>query len=258
MQTRIPVAAWTITFCLFGAAGLQAQADKTDLPFAPGEELIYQVQVSPFGKVGRGTLGVENPGPLRGQETYLLRFDFSAKVGFFKGSQRSRSWIDPATLSVLRFHKQEKKPLARDESEEVEIYPEEQRWTAASGQTGRSPTAEPLDELSFLYYVRTLPLLAGAEYHVDRHFDPRRNPVVIRVVGREVIQVPAGTFSALIVEMNVRDPERYQGEGQIRMHLLDDEFRTPLRIETSLPQVGQMVLELESTRSADLQVSPGR
>lgn len=258
MQNRMRTMSLAIAFSLFGAAGLQAQADTTDLPFAPGEELVYQVQVSPFGTVGHGTLGVEDPGQLRGQETYLLRFDFSAKVGFFKGSQRSRSWIHPATLSVLRFHKQEKKPLARDESEEVEIFPEEQRWTAASGETGRSPTAEPLDELSFLYYVRTLPLSAGAEYRVDRHFDPRRNPVVIRVVGREVIEVPAGTFSTILVEMNVRDPERYQGEGQIRMHLLDDEFRTPLRIETSLPQVGQMVLELESTQSADLQVSPGR
>lgn len=258
MQTRIPVTAWTIATCLLWAAGVQAQADPADLPFSPGEELVYQVQISPFGKVGHGTLGVEAPGHLRGQETYLLRFDFSAKVGFFKGSQRSRSWIHPATLSALQFHKQEKKPLARDESEEVEIYPEEQRWTAASGETGRSPTDEPLDELSFLYYVRTLPLLAGAEYSVDRHFDPRRNPVVIRVVGREVIQVPAGTFPAIIVEMNVRDPERYQGEGQIRMHLLDDEFRTPLRIETSLPQVGRMVLELESKQSADLQASSGR
>lgn len=247
MPTRIHLIGWTMGLCLLGTAGLRAQADPAGLPFAPGEELVYQVQVSPFGKVGHGTLGVDTQQTLRGQETYLLRFDFSAKVGFFKGSQRSRSWIHPATLSVLRFHKHEKKPLARDESEEVEIYPEQQRWTAANGETGRSPTAEPLDELSFLYYVRTLPLTPGAEYYVNRHFDARRNPVVIRVMGRVVVEVPAGVFSAILVEMNVRDPERYQGEGQIRMHLLDDEFRTPLRIETSLPQVGRMVLELESS-----------
>lgn len=233
---------------LLAAAGAGAQAETRPFPFAPGEEMVYRVRVSPMGTVGRGTLRVESAEPVRGRETYLLRFDFTAKVGPFRAAQHSRSWVDARTLAGLRFHKHEQQPLARDVTEEVQIYAKEQRWVAADGETGRAPTTVPLDELSFLYYIRTLALPAGSELTLDRHFDPERNPVVVRVLRRERIEVPAGAFATVLVEMRVRDPQRYRGEGRIRMHLLEDESRTPIRIETTLPEVGTMTLDLESVR----------
>lgn len=249
---RIHGLGWLIGLGLLSPVALSAQAEGLRLPFGPGEEMVYQVRVSPMGTVGQGTMGVDAPEAVRGHETYLLRFDFTARVGPLRAAQQTRSWVDAGTLATLRFHKHEKQPLARDVTEEVEVYPGERRWAAADGAGGRTPTATPLDELSFLYYIRTLPLEEGEEHRLDRHFDPDRSPVVIRVIRREEITVPAGTFATVLVEMRVRDPKRYEGEGRILMHLRDDERRTPIRIETALPGVGSMTLNLESVRTGRL------
>ena len=109
-------------------------------------------------------------------------------------------------------------------------------------------TALPLDELSFLYFIRTLPLDDGGVYTLTRHYEAGRNPVVIRVLGRGPIRVPAGQFTAIEVVMRVKDPARYGGEGVIHLHLTDDARRIPLRVESAVPRAGRMVLSLESGR----------
>jgi hypothetical protein len=108
------------------------------------------------------------------------------------------------------------------------------------------PADAPLDELSFLFYVRTLPLVDGASYRLDRHFDARRNPVTFRVLRRESVRVPAGEFASIVVEMKVVDPDRYGGVGTIVLHLSDDERRVPLRIVSSIPGQGRITFSLES------------
>jgi hypothetical protein len=79
-----------------------------------------------------------------------------------------------------------------------------------------------------------------------RHFDEARNPTVVRVTSREVIQVPAGRFRSIIVEMRVRDARRYKGEGTIRIHLSDDACRLILRLESRVPDAGPATLSLQS------------
>jgi len=81
---------------------------------------------------------------------------------------------------------------------------------------------------------------------VVRHYDAARNPIAVRVVGRDTVRTSAGTFSTIVVEMRVKDPRRYGGEGVIRLHLSDDTFRYPVRIESSVPVLGATVLTLES------------
>ena len=108
------------------------------------------------------------------------------------------------------------------------------------------PTGAPVDELSFIFFIRTLRLAPGDSYTLARHYDATRNPVRIRVVGRGPMRVPAGTFQTIEVEMRVTDPAHYRGEGVIRLHLSDDARRIPVRIESAIPRAGRMVLSLES------------
>lgn len=225
------------------AAASTAGAQTTSLPFAPGEELVYQIRSSRFGNVGTGSMRVAGPEDVRGTETYSLHFDFTTRIMLFTVEDRTRSWIDPSTMASLRYHKYEKNPLS-SATEEVEIHPAEQRWLNADGTEGRSLTTEPLDELSFLYFLRTLPLVDGEVREVERHFDPARNPVVVRVVGRETLEASIGDFATVIVEMQVNDAGRFGGRGTLRLHLTDDERRLPVRIETSVPIAGSLVLDL--------------
>jgi Protein of unknown function (DUF3108) len=108
-----------------------------------------------------------------------------------------------------------------------------------------SPSDTPLDELSFMYFIRTLPLEPNSTYRFNRHFDAARSPTSVKVVRREIIATPAGRFQTILVEMRVKDPRRYHGEGVIRINLSDDAMRIPVRIESTMPVVGTAVMTLD-------------
>ncbi len=213
-------------------------------PFYIGERLEYAVRLSGVGLKGKGAMWTDGPEMVRGVETYVLHFGFKAKLGPVRVSDMTTSWLDPRAMASLRFVKRERHPFASSD-EDVSMFPAEKRWSAADGTSGDVLTAAPLDELSFIYFLRTVPLAADSVYRFDRHFDVRRNPTTVKVVRRERLAIRAGTFAAVLVEMRVRDPARYRGEGVIRIHFSDDERRLPLRIESVLPAAGTALLTLE-------------
>lgn len=223
----------------------EAQGPQPDLPFAAGEVLTYRAVSGRFGSFGTGVFRVAGPEQLRGTSALKLSFDFKGRVGPFRVEDRTRSWIARDGERSLRYEKNESSPLGRRE-EEVEIYPAERRWQSAAGEQGSTPTPQPLDELSFIYYLRSLPLEPGDEYSLTRHFDVDRNPVVVRVLRRERTRVPAGEFATVVVEMRVRDDRLSEKDGTMRIFLTDDDARIPVRIESSARWVGATHLLLES------------
>lgn len=231
------------------AAGLHAQAER--VPFAVGEELVYRASSSRFGKLGTGTMRVTGPEEVQGRRAFVLGFDFDGRMGPAVIRDRTRSWFDSRAMTSVRYTKTERTPLG-SRSEDVRMDLADRQWASARGEQGTIPTAAPLDELSFLFFLRTLPLEAGATYDLNRHFDTRRNPVQVRVLGRQRTAVPAGEFQTVAVEMRVRDPDRYRDgkEAVIRLYLTDDDRRIPVRIESSMPFVGSVTMALQSATQA--------
>jgi hypothetical protein len=229
---------------LIASSGVAADAraqEHAALPFAVGERLVYEGRARGVG--GRGAMWIEGPVNVRGVETFELHFDFAARFGPVSVSQKTISWLDPSRMAALRFSKQERNPISKH-SESVELYPDERRWQGSDGESGGSPTNAPLDELSFIYFIRTLPLLGDSALTFTRHFDVVRSPTTVRVLGREQITTPAGTFATVIVEMRVRDTKHYKGEGSIRLAITDDRCRLPVRIDSDIPGAGKVVLTL--------------
>jgi hypothetical protein len=219
------------------------------LPFFIGERLTYDVTLARGGRIGQGTMWIEGPANVRGTSTYILRFDSRARIALFTGVSESESWFDPVRKTSLRYFKRERNILTREDVA-VDVYPAEKRWQAEDGTTGISPSDSPLDELSFMFFIRTLPLTPGASYRFDRHFDTARNPVLIQMVRREVTARPLGELHTILVEMRVRDPRHYDGEGLIRINLTEDECRLPARIESTMPIVGKAIMILRSENAA--------
>jgi hypothetical protein len=241
MISRYLFAMTAIGVCANSPAPLESAA----LPFSLGEKLTYQVSSPKSGKIGTAAMWIEGPVDVRGTSTYILRFDSKIKIAFLTAVSRSSSWFDPLRASSLRFLKYERNPLARND-ESVDFFPDQKQWKSVKGETGQSPTNMPLDELSFMYFIRTLPMTAGATYKFDRHFDAARNPTTISVIRREMIPTPMGELRVILVEMRVRDPRHYKGDGVIRIHLTDDECRLPARIESTMPVIGTAVLTIAS------------
>jgi hypothetical protein len=217
---------------------------NNELPFAPGERLTFEGKVR-SGVSGGGTLWVEGPVELRGTTTWLLHSDMEGRVGPLRATDQNASWLDPIRMTALRYTSRERHILSKHD-DAVNIFPGEKRWAAASGAEGVVEGSSPLDELSFLYYLRTLPLDADTVLTLARHFDVARNPTIVTVLRREEIEVAAGRFRAIVVEMRVRDARRYRGEGTIRVYLSDDACRLILRLESNVPDAGSATLALQT------------
>jgi hypothetical protein len=243
----ITARAGVVAFAAIGLVAGPRFCEAQSPPFQVGERLDYRVTVGRLGDVGTGSMWIDGVVELRGRETMVLQFELRAGKGPVRAHDRTTSWFDASQVSALRFEKSEKHPLSRH-AESIEIFPEARKWVDEKGVVGTTETDAPLDELSFLYFLRTMTLDTDSAVRFDRHYDAARNPTTVRVVRRRTLTTPAGQFATVELEMRVRDPRRYRGEGIIRIDLTDDARRLPVRMESSMPVLGRTVLTLTSAR----------
>jgi hypothetical protein len=235
-----------VAACTVSGQGAEAQRHDigAGVPFKVGESLEYEVRVARLGRVGSGRMWIEGPVDQDGVQAWRLRFELEAGKGPIRGVDRTSSWIDPGRLTTLRFSKEERHPLSRSK-EDVDIDFGDSTWKDAEGPGGRLDSFEPLDELSFLYYLRTLPLERDTTLSIARHFDAARNPTIVRISEGAEVRTPAGIFRTRLVTMEVRDPKRYKGTGTIRIHMNEGPCRVPVRIESRMPVFGATTLILK-------------
>lgn len=221
-------------------------------PFLVGEVLTYRVNVSRGGNIGRGEMRVEGPVSERGVVTWRLVSEMKAKRGFVRATDKTTSWLDPVRFASTRFEKRERHPLSSsDEVVEIdaangtyrETSTEHKSPSEADPQTLGAP--DPLDELSFLYFLRTLPLDRDGAFHFNRHFDEARNPTLVSVGAEETVETPLGSFHTRIVVMHVRDPRHFKGIGLIKVNIDTSACRLPVRIISKMPIVGTTTLTLD-------------
>jgi hypothetical protein len=220
-----------------------ARAQHLALPFGVGEALDYQVRVSRVGDVGTGRMWIEGPVLEHGVTLWRLRSEIRAGKGPIRATDRTSSWIDPQRMAIVRFEKEERHLLSRSD-ERVTIDAVSGRWADAEGPSGPLGSDLPLDELSFLYFLRTIPLDRDTVLRYDRHFDAARNPTIVRVKAGDTLTTPAGIFRTRLIEMEVRDPKRYRGTGLIRINIYAEECHLPIRIESRMPVLGITTLTL--------------
>jgi hypothetical protein len=88
-------------------------------------------------------------------------------------------------------------------------------------------------------------LVSDSLYEFDRHYSTDRNPITVKMVGRDTITTGVGVLPVIEVELRVKDPRRYgSGVGLIRIHFTDDVRRIPVRIESDIPVAGKAVMTL--------------
>jgi len=229
-----------LLFTLLLSLTAQAQADDSR-PFGPGERLDYALSYGPFSVPGTGQLKVEGPYLRHNHDAVLLSFDIEATIAGQRVSHHARSWLSTSRFASLAYEMAEQSPLGRGA----------RRWEWP-GVPAPAGSALPLDELSFIYLLRTLSLPEDGTLRLDRHYDPARNPVRVRVLKREVMVLSGLAFPTVLVEMRVRDPQRFPatgGEGVLRISFTDDAARTPVRLDIPSPMGPDLVLTLRSPPS---------
>ena len=227
---------------IVGDSGRPAAAT---VPWGVGERLGYDVK---FGilKAGSAVLEVPEIADVRGRRAYHAVFRVTGGTFFYKVNDTYESWIDTATLASLRFY-QTQLEGGKSRNKRYEIFPERETYQDGNKPEERS-VADPLDDGSFLYAVRTLPLHTGDVYELNRYYKPDRNPVRIRVVRREQIRVPAGTFNAVVVQPTIKTKGIFSEGGRAEVWLSDDDERLVLQMRSSL-SFGSLSMQLRSRQS---------
>jgi hypothetical protein len=216
-------------------------SDRATVPFAAGERADYQVKYGPFS-VGRGTMDVVGLDTVRGRETWHILFRVRGGVPGYRVDDRMESWIDTRTLASLRF-KQDMNEGNRERERHFEIHPGS---TYVENDRDPQPTVDvPLDDGSFLYFVRTIPLEVGKEYTFNNYFRPDRNPVRILVLRKERIKVPAGVFETIVIRPIIKARGVFSEDGRAEIWITDDERRLMVQMKSHM-KLGSLNLYLRS------------
>jgi hypothetical protein len=224
-----------------------AQGGRLSVPYGVGERLEYNVY---FGKlrVGSGAMEVAGLSEVRGRETWHTVFTVQGGFRFaYRVNDRYESWIDTHTGNSLRY-KQDLSEGSRDVERNFEFFPERSVFSE-NHEPEKASVSNPLDDGSFIYFLRTIPLTVGETYTFDRYFLPDRNPVTIRVLRRERIRVPAGEFNALVIQPVIKSRGIFSENGHAEVWLSDDDARIMLQMKSAL-SFGSLNLYLTSYRRA--------
>jgi hypothetical protein len=221
-----------------GTAPAQAMARK---PFSVGEKLTYNAKVN-FLHVGTGTMRVVGIDTVRGHTTYHTSFDVHGRMLFFSVNDHYESWFDTATMVSLRY-KQDIDEGSYEAERTYEMFPERTTYSE-NGKPEEPGVAMPLDDGSFIYFVRTLSLDSGQTYEFNRYFKPDRNPVRLTVERKERIKVPAGEFNAIVVRPAIKTKGIFSESSNAEIWFSDDSLRLMLRLKSGLP-FGTLQLELK-------------
>jgi Protein of unknown function (DUF3108) len=227
------------------SAALPRVSDSTKQPFGVGERMEYEVRFGPI-KVGSGHMEVVGIDSIRGRESWHTAFWVQGGTFFYKVNDLNESWFDTENLASLRFVQQLEEG-SNDRERHFEIYPDRAVFVATHDKPVREQPSvhQPLDDGSFLYFIRTIPLVVGESYAFNRYFRPDRNPVRIRVLRKERITVPAGTFNAIVIQPIIKTKGIFSEDGRAEVWLSDDDRKIMLQLKSHL-SFGSLNLYLKS------------
>lgn len=241
----------------------EAVGSARDWSFPVGETSIFDVRVA-LGRVraprplGEASLAVEERDTVAGTRAYRLALEMEGGIPLvYRMDDRKVSWVATDPLRTLRFEehlrqgdfRRDRQCRMRPEADRYSCYKEvgQGEWRPLEDQQDRAMPKAALDEVSFLYLVRSIPLEVGRTYRFDRLFEEESNPVTIEVLRRETVRVPAGRFETIVVRPTFRSEGMFGEGGEAEVFLTDDDRRLLVKIASTM-KVGRIDMLLKEYR----------
>jgi hypothetical protein len=236
---------------LLAAGSLAAQGETPGRAPAPdprswvGERLLYEAKwgILPLGTAELIVAGVDT---VRGDSALHLQFIVSGSSRLYRIHNVWDSWVGLDDFTSRRFiqdHNEGGKKYRND----YEILPDSGYYRQAGVDTVAPTSALPLDDAAFFYFVRIAELAAGRN-EFDRYFKPDRNPVVLEVVGRDTVDVPAGRFDCLVLRPIIKGGGIFREQADGRLWITNDERRMLVQIKGKISVIPITMRLREITR----------
>jgi len=230
-----------VSVLLAHAALLSRLAAPAPYPFTVGETLSYEARLGYF-PVGTATATVSGMTRERGSEAFVFALAGEGGPPGIRVRYELTSWARSTRFASLRFHRKMVQGNSVQE-QRYQIVPDSSRYREEGGTQDWVAPRDALDELAFLYYLRTAPLEVGRSYTISRYFRSGYNPILVRVVGRENLTLFDGTtVPGLALEVTAHG-------STMNLKLTDDSRRLPVQLDLPLPY-GTVSLLLSGVSSA--------
>jgi hypothetical protein len=213
--------------------------------FGVGERLVFDVSYGPV-TAGEASMTVTRIDTVAGRKCYRIQFGVNSLPSFswiYRVEDRYLTYIDIETIAPLKFEQH-----VREGGFSMDFIAEfDQVKHLARTPDGVYPIPEYVhDILSAFYYVRTLDLSgkkAGDTMTLFNFYRDKSHELVVKILGRQEIEIEAGTFNSIVVEPMVKEGGLFKSEGRIVVWLSDDDQKVPLRVNTKVV-IGSIDTEL--------------
>ncbi len=228
--------------------GQQETLPAVSQPFRAGESLRFSVQYG-FIHAGSAWLEVPEVRNWQGHPVYRLvaRAESNAFFSrFYKVRERIESMWD-VSGHFSRYYFEDRREGKYRERNEINFDPVKSEARYADGQVFPVPP-HVQDALSSFYYTRTQALPLGGSLVFHYHASHKSQPLLVKVLGRERIQTPAGTFDCVAVEPILKAGGIFKSSGRLVIWLTDDQRRIPVLLKSKVI-IGSISVVLQEAKA---------
>jgi len=233
-----------------------AEVPDSALGFEIGETLIYEAKFG-FVTLGSGMMNVAGVDTVRGVPTLHATFVLRGGGMIYRLHDRMDSFIGLSDFASRRFV-QDKFEGDRHYYNSWEIFPDSGYYVQEGIDSIAATSPEPLDDLAFFYFARTLDLEVGTTYEYNRYFRPDRNPVILEVLERDTLDLPAGRFPSIVIHPIIQGRGILAEASEARMWISDDERRliVQLKVKFSFATITLRLREIADEPPEELLLRP--
>jgi hypothetical protein len=213
--------------------------------FNVGERLVFDVN---YGVItaGEAIMSIPAYDSVAGRKCFRVQFTVNSLPSFswiYKVEDRYLTFIDAEAIAPLRFEQHIREGgFSKDFVAEFD-----HKKKIATTPKGQYPIPEYVhDILSAFYYVRTIDfstLKVGDMLTMQNFYNDKSYDLGVKVLGRQELEVEAGTFRTIVVEPLVKEGGLFKSEGRIVIWLTDDAAKVPIRVNTKVV-IGSIDTEL--------------
>ncbi len=213
--------------------------------YAVGERLVFDVSYGPI-TAGEAVMAIPRYETIAGRNTYRVEFTVNSLPSFnwiYEVRDRYLTFVDVESIAPLRFEQHIREgTYKRDFTADFD-----QMNHVARTSEGNHPIPEYVhDIMSAFYYARTLSyagMKPGDYVTLYNFYKDQTHELRVKFLGKQELEVEAGTFNTVVVEPLVKEGGLFKAEGRIVIWLTDDERKIPIRVNTKVV-VGSIDVEL--------------
>lgn len=204
-------------------------------PIRAGEYLKFAVRYG-FISAGDAYLEIPEVRKWKGRPVYKLVARAESNKffsSFYPVRNRIESFWDTAGYFSRRFYENRREGGYHEQNEINFDYDRGEAIYARDGQAIAIPP-NCQDALSSFYFTRTQDLPLGGSVIFDYHASHRSQPIEVRVLGRQRVQTPAGTFDCVAIEPILKAAGIFKNQGRLVIWLTADERRIPVMMKSKV------------------------